>query len=104
MNSSFVQIYPETICSCGFDELIALKVWPLLHLRQCNHFLKSKDNIFKKTKDNSKFLRYAITEHYSKRIRIKGIKLDMDMMKRKQLTSKDGGDVKATKTDDQEQA
>ena len=28
----------------------------------------------------------------------------MDMMKRKQLTSKDGGDVKATKTDDQEQA
>ena len=37
-------------------------------------------------------------------IRIKGIKIDMDMMKRKQLTSKDGGDVKATKTDDQEQA
>ena len=76
----------------------------MLHLRQCNHFLKSKDNIFKKTKDNSKFLRCAVTEHYSKKKRIKGIKIDMDMMKRKQLTSKDGGDVKATKTDDQEQA
>ena len=29
---------------------------------------------------------------------------NMDMMKRKQLTSKDGVDVKVTKTDDQEQA
>ena len=49
-------------------------------------------------------MHYVVTEHDFKRMRIKGIDIDMDMMKRKQLTSKDGRDVKATKTDDQEQA
>ena len=45
-----------------------------------------------------------MTKNYLRDKNRSGYDENMDMMKRKQLTSKDGGDVKATKSDDQEQA
>ena len=91
--------------SCGFDELIALKFWPLLHLQQCSHLLKSKGFFFRKIKTKkANFCAVQWGKNYLRDKNRSGYDENMDMMKRKQLTSKDGGDVKATKSDDQEQA